>query len=259
VFANGGYLVTPYFIKEIDDRDGKPVYLANPARACRSCQERLLEDQPPGPPPADMMETAAASPGAPASSGSLADVGNTVLPRDTHDDTKAPPVLAPHVIDIRTDYLVTSLMKDVILRGTGAAARAMGREDLAGKTGSTNDHRDAWFVGFNGDLATAAWVGFDDFSSLGRANGVGEFGAQAALPIWMEYMGSALKDAPISSLPMPPGISTIAIDRSSGLPSAPGAPNAMSEMFKVEDLDKLRSQAAQQQQDQDKEHAYDIF
>ncbi|HET6431213.1 penicillin-binding protein 1A [Dyella sp.] len=257
VFANGGYLVTPYFIREIDDRDGKPVYLANPARACRSCQERLLETQPPGPPPADTPTAATAS--QPASSSTLADVGNTVLPSDTHDDAKAPPVLAPHVLDIRTDYLVTSLMKDVILRGTGAAARALGREDLAGKTGSTNDHRDAWFVGFNGDLATATWVGFDDFSSLGRANGVGEFGAQAALPIWMDYMGSALKDAPMNSLPMPPGISTIAIDRSSGLPATPGAPNAMSEMFKVEDLDKLRSQAAQQQQEQDKQHAYDIF
>ena len=66
------------------------------------------------------------------------------------------------------------------------------RTDLAGKTGSTNDHRDAWFVGFNGDLSTAVWVGYDDFSSLGK----GEFGAKAALPIWVDYMGDALKGLP---------------------------------------------------------------
>ena len=138
-------------------------------------------------------------------------------------------------------------------------ARKLGREDLAGKTGSTNDHRDAWFVGFNGDLSTAVWVGFDDCSSLGRANGVGEFGAQAALPIWMDYMGSALKGLPVNMLPMPPGITTLTIDRSTGLPAAAVDTNTMSEMFKVEDLDRLRSQAAQQQQEQDKQHAYDIF
>ncbi|MGA0587040.1 penicillin-binding protein 1A [Dyella sp. KRB-257] len=257
VFANGGYLVKPYFIREIDDRDGKPVYLANPARACRSCQERLLETSPPGPPPAESA-TAASTAADPAASGSAAVVGDAILPSDTHDNAQAPPVLAPHVIGIRNDYLVTSLMKDVILRGTGAAARALGREDLAGKTGSTNDHRDAWFVGFNGDLSTAVWVGFDDFSSLGRSNGVGEFGAQAALPIWMEYMGSALKGLPENMLSMPPGISTLIIDRSTGLPAPAGDTNTMPEMFKVEDLDKLRKQAAQQQE-QDKQHAYDIF
>ena len=259
VFANGGYLVKPYFIHEIDDRDGKPVYLANPVRACLSCQARLLNPTPPGPPPAEDANPAPPTSSQPATASSLAANGDTVLPSDAHGDAEAAPALAPHVIDIRNDYLITSLMKDVILRGTGAAARALGREDLAGKTGSTNDHRDAWFVGFNGDLSTAVWVGFDDFSSLGRSNGVGEFGAQAALPIWMDYMGTALRGAPTHMLSMPPGISTITIDRSSGLPAQPGDGNTMSEMFKVEDLDKLRSQATQQQQDQDKQHAYDIF
>jgi penicillin-binding protein 1A len=146
------------------------------------------------------------------------------------------------------------LMKDVILRGTGSAARALDRADLAGKTGSTNDHRDAWFVGFNGDLSTAVWVGFDDYSSLGH----GEFGAKAALPIWMDFMGSALKDQPLSTLPMPPGISTVTINRQNGLPTSADDPNGMSEIFKVEDVDRLRSQAAQQK-DQDQQQAYDIF
>jgi penicillin-binding protein 1A len=257
VFANGGYLVTPYFISEIDDRDGKPVYIANPARACRTCQERLLDTRPPGPPPATAIAPAnsVANAGAPAGSASAAAVGGAVLPADAHGDGTHAPVLAPQVIDVRNDYLVTSLMKDVIKRGTGAAAMALGRDDLAGKTGSTNDHRDAWFVGFNGDLSTAVWVGFDDFSSLGR----GEFGAKAALPIWMDYMGAALKDLPSATLPMPPGITTVQINRSSGLPTEAGDPNAMPEIFKVEDVDRLRQQASQQQEDPDQQHAYDIF
>ena len=260
VFANGGYLVTPYFIKEIDDRDGKPVYVANPTRACRTCQERLLDTRPPGPPPADVGgHPANAIAAVPAGASTVAGVGDAVLPADAHGEATHPPLLAPQVIDVRNDYLITSLMKDVILRGTGFAAKALGREDLAGKTGSTNDHRDAWFVGFNGDLATSVWVGFDDFSSLGRANGVGEFGAQAALPIWMEYMGTVLKGAPPNALPMPPGIATVQINRQSGLPTSPDDPNSMSEIFKVEDVDRLRAQAAQQQQNQDEQHPYDIF
>ncbi|HTM29075.1 MAG TPA: penicillin-binding protein 1A, partial [Rhodanobacter sp.] len=110
------------------------------------------------------------------------------------------------------------------------------------------------FVGFNGEVSTAVWVGFDDYSSLGR----GEFGAKAALPIWMAYMGSALKDLPSSTLPMPPGISTVLVNRYSGLPASSGDPDGINEMFKVEDVDRLRSQAAQQKE-QDQQHAYDIF
>jgi penicillin-binding protein 1A len=257
VFANGGYLITPYFISEIDDRSGAAVYVANPARACGDCQERLLDTTPPGPPPAEMNATpanqVAHAGSAPAVPDSVSGVGDAVLPADVHAESQHLRVLAPRVLDTRNDYLITSLMKDVILRGTGSAARALDRDDLAGKTGSTNDHRDAWFVGFNGDLATAVWVGFDDYGSLGR----GEFGAKAALPIWMDFMRNALQGLPPKSLPMPPGISTLLINRDSGLPATAGDPNAMNEILKVEDVDRLRTQAAQQQQDQ--QHAYDIF
>ncbi|WP_130619764.1 penicillin-binding protein 1A [Dyella amyloliquefaciens] len=259
VFANGGYLVTPFFISEIDDRDGKPVYVANPARACRNCAERLLDTRPPGPPqpagsvaaPANTVATA----GTVAAPAATSSIGGAILPADAHGEGAHPPALAPQVIDVRNDYLITSLMQDVVKRGTGSAAMALGRDDLAGKTGSTNDHRDAWFAGFNGNVVTTVWVGFDDFSSLGK----GEFGAKAALPIWMTYMGSILKDLPSTVLPMPPGISTVQIDRYSGLPAGAGDPNAMPEIFKVEDVDRLRNQANQQQEDQDQQHAYDIF
>ncbi|GLQ47762.1 peptidoglycan glycosyltransferase [Dyella lipolytica] len=259
VFANGGYLVTPYFIGEIDDRDGKAVYVANPARACADCQARLLQNSPPAPPPASMLTNgvAASSSSTPAPATSAALTAETVLPADAHNGA-APPVLAPHVIDIRNDYLVTSLMKDVIQSplGTGYAAKVLNRPDLAGKTGSTNDHRDAWFVGFNGDLSAAVWVGFDDFTSLGK----GEFGAKAALPIWIDYMGEAVKSLPENAIPMPPGITTVQINRENGLPTAAGDPDAMSEIFKVEDVDRLHNQALQQQQqNQDQQQANDIF
>ncbi len=192
VFANGGFLVTPYFITEIDDRDGKPVYKANPPRACRDLPGATARHH-----PARSAATVDAAgqdgdarqppvpPRQPAAS------ATPCCPTDAHDDGQ-PPKLAPQVIDVRNDYLVTSLMQDVIKRGTGFAAKDLGRDDLAGKTGSTNDHRDAWFVGFNGHLVAAVWVGFDDFTSLGK----GEFGAKAALPIWMDYMGTVLKDQP---------------------------------------------------------------
>ncbi|MDQ0010928.1 penicillin-binding protein 1A [Luteibacter jiangsuensis] len=250
VFANGGYLVTPYFISRIDDRDGNPVYLANPERACAECQERLLNPTLPGPP---TQASTALIPARPATSSTAAGsgTGDAVLPADAHASASESPKLAPHVIDVRNDYLVTSLMQDVVKRGTGAAAKALGRDDIAGKTGSTNDHRDAWFVGFNGDVSTAVWVGFDDFSSLGR----GEFGAKAALPIWMDYMGAFLKDKPSHMLAMPPGIATVQIDPGSGLPS----PGGMNEIMKVEDVDRLREQATQKQQEEQQEHAYDIF
>jgi penicillin-binding protein 1A len=95
------------------------------------------------------------------------------------------------------------------------------------------------------------WVGFDNYDSLGK----GEFGAETALPIWMAFMGPALQGKPDNSLPMPPGIVTTSVDSVTGTLAPAGDPNAMSEIFKVEDLDRLRTQA----QNQDQSPAYDIF
>ncbi len=242
VFANGGFLINPYYIAEIDNRDGKAIYKADPVTACRNCTARLLDEGRTTDAP-QQPATAAGDPGA------LNDTANGANGSESNA-----PLLAPRVIDPRNDYLVTSLMKDVIQSptGTGYAAKALGRTDLAGKTGSTNDHHDGWFCGFNSDLVTTVWVGFDDYSSLGK----GEFGAKTALPIWMAFMGPALKDVPESSLPMPPGIVTATIDRTTGLPAAPGDGNTMSEIFKVEDLDRLRAEAKAQQ---NQAPAYDIF
>ncbi len=259
VFANGGFLVSPYFITAIDDRDGEPVYRADPLHACRDCEERLLQDSDQAEDPSELAHAGSAD--APilvpvARRGAEhADAPGHAAAQARQDTDKTAPRLAPRAISLRTAYLMNSVMLDVIRRGTGHAAAALGRDDLAGKTGSTNDHHDAWFGGFNGNLVTTVWVGFDNYDTLGR----GEFGAKAALPIWMSYMGAALDDSPSALLPRPPGIATVTINSHTGLPTSAGDPDAMQEIFKVEDVSRLREQAQQEKRQEQQQKAFDIF
>lgn len=119
---------------------------------------------------------------------------------------------APRVIDARNAFLMTSMMQDVARIGTAAKAREIGRSDLAGKTGTTNNQIDAWFAGFNPKQVAIAWIGFDQPHSLGNK----ETGGQAALPIWISYMTSALKGMPDVPYEVPDGISSIKIDPLTG-------------------------------------------
>ena len=119
---------------------------------------------------------------------------------------------ADRVMDPRVAFIISSFLNDAIQRGTGRRARVLDRQDISGKTGTTNGPRDAWFSGFNRDLITTAWVGFDDYGPLGRR----EFGGTAALPIWIDYMRRALPPAQPAP-PMPPGIVRLRVDRQSGL------------------------------------------
>jgi penicillin-binding protein 1A len=111
---------------------------------------------------------------------------------------------APRVIDERNAWLMDSMMRDVITRGTATRARALNRGDLAGKTGTTNDYVDAWFSGYNPDLVAVAWMGFSQPRNLGR----GETGGAAALPIWVNYMRTALDGVPERERPRPEGLAT---------------------------------------------------
>jgi len=122
------------------------------------------------------------------------------------------PVPAERVIDARNAYIMTSMLQGVVRTGTAAAASSLGRADLAGKTGTTNDQRDAWFAGFDSERVAVAWVGYDQPKPLGR----GETGARAALPIWMDYMSVALHGVPDTPYPMPDGIVTINVDPITG-------------------------------------------
>ncbi|SFN56457.1 penicillin-binding protein 1A [Dokdonella immobilis] len=240
VIANGGFLVDPYFIAQIDDRDGKVIYRADPARACRDCPQRQLEDQ-------RERERAAQEPSSGFSPIATANASTEVPPNP------AEPRLAPRVIDARNAFLVTSLMRDVVRRGTGSGAMVLKRSDLAGKTGTTNEYRDAWFSGFNARIVATAWVGFDDFSTLGSR----EFGSKSALPIWIGFMRAALKDMPEQPFDMPPGITTARIDRDSGLLAPAGDPDSMIEFFKTEDVNQLAARPDQREEEQ--REAYDVF
>ena len=148
----------------------------------------------------------------------------------TANSTETDSAHAPRVIDARNRYLMYSMMQDVIRQGTATKARELGRKDLAGKTGTTNDQRDAWFNGFNRHLVANAWVGFDDNSKLGR----GEVGGRAALPAWMAFMRVALKDIPDEEPVMPPDMVTVRIDPNTGAKATAATEGAIFEIFREE-------------------------
>ena len=161
--------------------------------------------------------------------------------------------LAPRAIDERNAFLITSLMHDVVLRGTGRGAMELGRNDLAGKTGTTNEHRDAWFSGFNDSLVATTWIGFDDFTSLGR----GEFASKASIPIWVAYMKVALDGVPEHEPQVPNGITTARITAGGQLLDGG---DGIVEMFKVEDIARMAAmRQAQESEQQNEQQPYEIF
>jgi len=125
---------------------------------------------------------------------------------------------AEQVIDQRNAFLMNSLMMEVVRHGTASKALSLGRSDLAGKTGTTSDFIDAWFCGFQRNLVAIAWIGFDRPKSLGN----GETGGNAALPMWIDYMGKALKDVPMATYTPPEGVAAIRIDPASGARTSEG-------------------------------------
>ena len=145
--------------------------------------------------------------------------------QDTDSET-----LAPRVIDPRNRFLMYSMMQDVIKQGTATKARALGRKDIAGKTGTTNDQRDAWFNGFNEHLVANAWVGFDDNGKLGR----GEVGGKAALPAWIDFMRVALADLPDKEPDIPADIVTVRVDPNTGTRATTATEGAFFELFRAE-------------------------
>jgi penicillin-binding protein 1A len=139
-------------------------------------------------------------------------------------DEPSPP--APvNAISSQVAYLITSALQDTIQKGTGQRAKILGRHDLAGKSGTTNDWLDAWFSGYNRDIVATAWVGFDEPRSLR------EYGGVAALPMWIYFMQEVLREVPEHSPPMPPGIVTVKIDPSSGNLTRGGEGSGIYEVF----------------------------
>jgi penicillin-binding protein 1A len=256
VFANGGYLVDPWFIGRIIDGDGNVIYSAGPSVVCDAACESDRER--------DVAPTVAA-----AVSGEAPDPGSRMpayrpLTLDsTNDDTREGAAVielaeaqdAPRVIEATNAYLVRSLMADVIRRGTGKKAMELGRQDLAGKTGTTNDQRDAWFSGYSSHLVTTVWVGFDNHESLGRA----EVGGRAALPIWVEYMGAALAGTPDAPPAMPPGIVRARINPETGLLAALDTGGGIMEVFQSGRLPEMEATEGVDQDATTEENPYDIY
>ena len=208
--ANGGYRVTPYLIDRIDDERGCVVDFTTPLRACAECDQADAGPPPPG------------------------DEEEAFWIDQERQQTAGTPrwIPAPRAISAQNHYLINSMLRDVVRIGTARKALSLGRSDLAGKTGTTNDQKDAWFSGFNRDLVAVTWVGFDSSKPLGR----GETGGHAALPMWMAYMQQALKGQPERPLEMPDGITTARIDPESGLRAHPGQANAIFEVFNANNV-----------------------
>ncbi len=202
VFANGGYHIEPYFIERIEDIKGDVLYRSSPLMVCeedcQALQQQMQKD----------------------SDDLISDDLNIVTEIRS----------ANRVLSKENAYQMVSMMQDVIQRGTGRKARELGRRDIAGKTGTTNDQHDAWFSGFNGDIVATAWVGFDQHKPLGRR----EVGGVAALPIWIEFMRSALEGKPENSLRQPDGIVTLRIDPTTGLLVDQDSSQGIEETFREE-------------------------
>lgn len=238
-FVNGGSRITPWFVDKVSDRDGKPVFQATPEMACRSCVGTAAGNAPQAPENqvVDGFNFGSATPPAAAGAATATVPAPTPTPATT-----APASAAPRAIDPRTAYQLVSMMRDVVQRGTGTAAKVLDRADVGGKTGSTNDHRDAWFSGFGANYVTTVWVGRDDFQSLGYR----EYGGKAALPIWIDYMRVALEGQPLAGNDPPADMVQATL-------------NGATEWVKAEDLDRLQQYDATQQDAQDEQQAFDIF
>ncbi|MDX1459707.1 MAG: penicillin-binding protein 1A [Xanthomonadales bacterium] len=247
-FANGGYLVEPYYIKTITNGDGRVIYRSNPTLVCENCPAEADAALPSA--ESDRDEPAFR----PLALGNRD--GEAAEPDAVSLDPASPPRYAPRVISEQNAYLVRSMMMDVIQRGTGVKAMELGRSDLAGKTGTTNEQRDAWFSGYNNDVVTTVWVGFDSHEPLGQL----EVGGRAALPIWIGYMAEALRDVPDQPPPLPDGVAQARIDPESGLLARLDNPDAIMELFQAGQLPPLEDQAPGVRTDaEDEEDPYDIY
>ncbi|GGJ98908.1 penicillin-binding protein 1A [Luteimonas terricola] len=240
VFSNGGFRVTPWYIDEVRDRDGQVIFEEKPAVSCRSCDAGGA----PGA-PATVIDGFNLGPESPAA---VAETSGKAAAAEPDPDA----VLAPRAIDPRVAYQLVSMMRDVVQRGTGTQAKVLGREDVGGKTGSTNDHRDAWFSGFGGSLSTVVWVGRDDNRSLGNR----EYGGRSALPIWIDYMRVALDGMPLATNEPPPGMVKVSVSNSGRL--LPGGEGGLTEWVKAEDLERMES-TFDDFDEAPAEEAFDIF
>jgi len=236
--ANGGHRVDAHFIQSIESNEGETLYEHLAATVCEPCQKSIDDYK-----KTLLEQSQFAEQEMQLNEGGFDLTNNieqTIEPLLTLEEfSKQFPPLAPRVMDQRVNYLMYTMLKDVIKRGTGKRALALKRTDLAGKTGTTNDQKDAWFSGFNNKIVANVWVGFDSPKTMGNS----AFGSNTALPIWVEFMKTALEDMPDSPIKQPDGLVSVRIDPETGNRAYPGQTNAIFETFRVENIPKEMQQA----------------
>ena len=229
-FANQGYQVKPYFIERIEDSFGKVLYQAQPTTVCPNCDYVKPKDT------VNLDESDAVDVTL-INSGAIVALNQALDQEDAQQTSPPEPMrpithlpIAPRIMDERVNYIMHTILQDVVKKGTARKAKKLNRSDLAGKTGTTNDQKDAWFSGYVDGLVATAWVGFDQPATLGK----NEFGSTAALPIWLDFMEIALKDMPQTQRQQPDQMVTIKIDEATGQLARPGDAAAIEEIFRAE-------------------------
>ena len=246
ILANGGYSVSPYLLDTVIDRGGNIIYEATPKTVCNSCDVESDERRENLP----ATDTTAYSANVNAVDLQLEELLNSLANESIAEEerqslevikralqqrpTDIVKPSADRVVNKQTAFLIDSMLKDVILRGTGVKAKVLKRTDLAGKTGTTNGPRDAWFSGYSPHLTVTTWVGFDNNAKIGR----NEYGGSAALPIWIDFARQALEGKPNIERPQPDGIVMVKIDAKTGKRVAPNQ-QGIFEFFRSENVPDL--------------------
>ena len=230
VFANGGYLIEPHLIDRVISMEGKTLFIASHPEVCADCEDKLaaatLQDsverenseltiEEPIDLEALLVEAVAG------------DQSEPQVPAEEEEIVEPKLVPATRVLDERNAFIMHTMLQDVIKRGTGRKALKLKRNDLAGKTGTTNDAADTWFNGYTRNLVTNVWVGFDDHRPLGNR----EYGSTTPLPIWIDFMETALAGVAESTPMQPDGVTTMKIDPETGLAAQQRQRNAIFEYF----------------------------
>ena len=243
VLANGGYRVETHLIRKVTDQKGRIAWARNKLSAPTAVEPVLNKN-----------------------GGGQVEASSVMVNPDGEEE----PVMvgdqvtsallsvnetAPRVLPEAEVFMINSMLRDVIKKGTGRRALRLGRTDLAGKTGTTNNQRDAWFSGFAAGVVTTAWVGFDQPRSLGKY----ETGARAALPIWIDFMEQALKDKAELALIQPADLVTARIDPATGELAAAQDSNAIFEYFTTAQLENMKSKKQVQAEQTDQAQRADIF
>jgi penicillin-binding protein 1A len=229
VMANGGFLVDPYFITKIENEQGGVIFEEKPKIACPQCNLPVIYG--------DTKKSVALNEESVENVATSDQSQNQTVPQPELEQVPAQPQpggeqqYAPHVINTPLSFLIKSALNTNIFgepgwMGTGwRAGRDLKRNDIGGKTGTTNSSKDAWFSGYGPGVVTSVWIGFDDSRALGRSTMSGaipdqisgyEGGAKSAQPAWDDYMKSALEGVPVQPLTPPDGVVTVNIDRSTG-------------------------------------------